>query len=70
MSATTTTVPTTASSKNTINEDDPDALLNEWLGELENLIGVSLVLFSIHIFHLYIHITYSVLSLSRSNATT
>lgn len=23
--------------------DDPDKLLNEWLGELENLIGVSFI---------------------------
>lgn len=28
---------------NCMNEDDPDTLLNEWLGELENLIGVSLM---------------------------
>lgn len=25
--------------------DDPDKLLNDWLGELENLIGVSFFLF-------------------------
>lgn len=29
---------------NGICTDDPDELLNEWLGELENLIGVSLKL--------------------------
>lgn len=27
--------------------DDPDKLLDEWLGELENLIGVSLLILSL-----------------------
>lgn len=27
--------------------DDPDKLLNEWLGELENLIGVSFHFFNL-----------------------
>lgn len=31
--------------------DDPDKLLNEWLGELENLIGVSLFTAFCFIFH-------------------
>lgn len=44
---------TMSGSKRITLNDDPDKLLNEWLGELENLIGVSTCSFIVFCYFLF-----------------